>query len=149
MSAPTGYLTALRAAIVAKLDEDPYFSILVPQGVTQRPTRRPVALPAVTFWDLGSRSDNIVPLYDRTLHVDVWATDSDTCEAIAATITGALDNQSLDVVGDDPYAPPAQVAYLNLRNDEDQPMHDADVVRKMLSFRMLVYDYSGSSPFQE
>ena len=146
MSAPTGYTTALRAALVSKLDADPYFAALVPHGVTQRPTRRPVDLPAVTFWDLGSREDSLVPLFGRTLHLDVWAADTDTCEEIAAVINGLLDNQALEV-GDDPYDPVAQVAYMNLRADEDQPQHDADVVRKMLSFRLLVYDYSGRDPF--
>jgi len=51
----------------------------------------------------------------------------------------------------DPYSATAEglVAYLNLRGDSDGPEHDADVVRKMLTFRVLVYDYSGPEPFQE
>lgn len=142
MSAPTGYLVALRTAIVSKLDADPYFAAYVPQGATYRPTRAPVQLPAVTFWDVGARTDNIVPLHDRTWHFDIWATDLDACEAIAAVINGLLDNQGIVLPGDE-----ASVAYLNLRGDDDQPMNDADVVRKMLTYRMLVYDYTGPEPF--
>jgi len=154
VSAPTGYLVALRTAVVAKLNEDPYFAAYVPQGVTYRPTRVPIQLPAVTFWDIGTRSDNVVPLHDRTWHFDVWATDLDTCEAIAAVVNGLLDNQGLPLHPDsDPYSEDdtteGLVAYLNLRGDEDQPMNDADVVRKMLTYRMLVYDYTGPEPFQK
>ena len=150
MSAPLGYLVALRTALVSRLNGDPYFASLVPDGVTYRPTRAPVNLPAVTFWDTGVRGDNVVPLHDRVLHFDVWATDLDTCEAIAAVINSVLDNQALPLDESDPYSEeaPALVAYLNLRGDSDEVQHDADVVRKMLDYRLLVYDYSGPEPFQ-
>lgn len=151
MSAPSGYLVALRTALVAKLNTDPYFAAFVPDGVTYRPTRAPINLPAVTFWDTGARTDNIVPLYDRILHFDVWATDLDVCEAIAAVINSLLDNQALRFDEDDPYSEVSAeglVAYMNLRDDSDEAQHDADVVRKMLTYRLLVYDYTGPEPWQ-
>lgn len=137
------YLVALRTAIVAKLDADPYFAAAVPEGLTYRPKRAPVRLPSVVFWDVGTRGDNIVPLHDRTFHFDIFAADLDTAEDIAAMVTGLLDNQGITIPGGE-----AQVAYMNLRGDDELAMHDADVVRKMLTFRMLVYDYTGPEPFQ-
>lgn len=138
-----GYLVPLRTAIVTKLTSDPYFSALVPTGVTYRPTRQPVDLPTVTFWDVGTRSDNIVPLHDRQFHFDIWGVDLDVCEEIGGVVNDLLDNQAIVLTGDE-----ALVAYMNLRSDDDTPMHDADVVRKMLTYRMLVYDYTGPEPFQ-
>ena len=143
MPAPAGYLVALRTALVAKLNADPYFASLVPQGVTYRPTRAPVDLPAVVFRDSGVRADNVVPLHDRALYFDVFAVDLDPCEALATIVNGLLDNQALALPGDQ-----AQVAYMSLRGDEDQADYDADVVRKMLTYRLLVYDFSGPDPWK-
>jgi hypothetical protein len=150
MSAPSGYLVALRTALVSKLNDDPYFASAVPDGVTYRPTRSPVNLPAVTFQDSGIGFDEIVPLYDRTLIFYIWATDLDECEAIANIVNAALDGQALPLDEDDPYSEeaPALVAYMSLRDDSDEAQNDADVVRKMLTYRLLVYDYSGPEPFR-
>jgi hypothetical protein len=150
VSAPSGYLVALRTALVAKLNNDPYFASMVPDGVTYRPTRAPVNLPAVTFRDLGVGFDEVVPLFDRSLTFDIWATDLDTCEAIAAVVNSVLDSQALPLDEDDPYSEEALalVAYMSLRDDSDEAQNDADVVRKMLTYRLLVYDYSGPEPFR-
>jgi hypothetical protein len=144
------YRTAIRVAIVAKLEGDPYFMAIVPTGLTYRPSRQPVTLPAVTYRDTGVRSDNLVPLYDRTLYIDIWSNDLDQAEDIAEIINGLLDLQPLPLDPSDPYSEttaPGLVPYINLRGDEDLPQEDADLVRKMLTYRVFAYDYNGPEPF--
>lgn len=107
-----------------------------------RPTRRPFALPALSMFDYGDSADLTVPLFDRSYNVDVWATDLDQAESIAKRLEDLLDHQPLALAGDE-----GQVAFLQLVSDRDQPMDDAEYVRKTLVFRTLVYAYNGSQPF--
>jgi hypothetical protein len=150
MSAPRELRTALRAALVAKLTEgladpyDPYFDPDHAVSVSYRPTRRPIRLPAVTFSDSGVRGDSTVPLWSRTLRVDVWSADLDQAEEIAHKVNAMLDNQGLHLPGGE-----GKVAYLSLRSDEDQPQDDADLVRKMLVYTVSVYEWNGPPPFGE
>jgi len=137
---------ALRVAIKAALDADPY----VGATVTYRPTRQPIRLPAVTFYDYSSRADSVVPLFDRTVIVDVWTRSGlDDAEAIAHAVNGHLDNQGFQLRDlDDPYSDvTGLVAYLSLRSDVDDPQEDADLTRKRLTYRALVYEYDGPEPF--
>jgi hypothetical protein len=117
---------------------DPYENIVV----SYRPTRRPVAIPAVTFSDSGTRGDAVVPLDDRTLTLNVWTDDLDQAEEIAHRINALLDNNSLPLPGGQ-----GKVVYLSLRSDVDQPQDDADIVRKMLTYRIMAYRYDGPPPF--
>jgi hypothetical protein len=148
MSAPRELRTAVRTALVTRLTEglsniyDPYFDADHAVSVSYRPTRRPIALPAVTFRDIGSRADSIVPLFSRTLYLDVWSADLDQAEEIAHKVNGMLDNQGLYLPGGE-----GRVVYLSLRSDEDQPQDDADMVRKMLVYTMNMYEYNGTPPF--
>ncbi len=130
--------TAVRSAILAKLAGTSYAAT----PVTYQPTRAPIALPAITFRDVGVKSDDVVPLYDRILHVDVWTRlGLDDAEAIAALVNSALDHQGITLPGDE-----AQIAFLMLQSDQDQPQEDADLTRKMLTYRALVYEYNGPQP---
>jgi hypothetical protein len=150
MSAPRELRTALRTALVARLElglsdvYDPYFDADHVVSVSYRPTRRPITLPAVTFRDVGSRIDSTVPLFSRTLYVDVWSADLDQAEEIAHKVNRLLDNQGLHLPGDE-----GRVVYLSLRSDEDQPQDDADLVRKMLVYSLSVYELNGAPPFGE
>ncbi len=113
--------------------------------ITYRPTRAPIVLPAVTFYDTGVKSDDVVPLYDRSLHVDVWtAGDLDHAEDVAHEVNRVLDHQPLDLPGGE-----GQVAFFALQADDDLPQADADLVRKHLRYRMLVYSFTDPPPFGE
>lgn len=132
---------AVRRAVKAVLDADPY----VGAAVVARPTRRPIALPAVTMRDVGVRVDDAVPLYERTLYLDIWTgTGLDDAEAIAHSINGHLDHQPLPLPGAE-----GQVAYLALQSDSDEPQEDADLTRKTLTYRLLAYEWNGPPPFGE
>lgn len=132
--------TALRVAIKAKLD-----TVLSPFGVTvvYRPTRQPIKLPAVTMYDTGTKIDDTVPLYDRKFHLDVWTdSDLDQGETFAHAINSALDHQALILPNQE-----GLVAFLMLLSDLDTVQNDADLSRKSLVYRMLVYEYNGPEPF--
>jgi len=149
---------AVRAALVALLEgddspyDDPYqpgaeasLQVIAPGiKVTYRPTRKPVALPAITMFDSGRKDDGTVPLHDRNYQVDVWSADLDQAEDIAHRVQALVDHQPLALPGEE-----GQVAYLSLVADVDAPMYDADLARKTLTFRMLVYEYNGPQPFGE
>jgi len=134
---------AFREALLAALSEvllDPYdpYSLDV-KAVTYRPTRAPILLNAVTFYDTGVKVDEQVPLYERTLHVDIWTrSDLDQGELIAHKVNEVLDHQELALDGDE-----GLVAFLMLESDQDQPQNDADLSRKMLTYRIMEYEYNG------
>lgn len=138
---------AIRTAVKTALDEAlgvlyaPYETVVV----TYRPTRSPIVLPAVTFYDTGLKPDDVVPLYDRSLHVDVWtAGDLDLAEGIAHEVNRVLDHQALELPGDE-----GLVAALLLQADDDLPQSDADLLRKHLRYRMLAYSFTDPPPFGE
>lgn len=137
---------AVRKAVVAKLESvlsDVYSPYLV-VNISYRPTRAPIELPAVVFRDDGVRSDDVVPLDDRTLYFDVFtAGDLDLAEGIAKVIDDAFDHQRLTLPGDE-----GLVAACLKQRDADLPESDADLVRKTLQYRLLVYDYEAPQPFQ-
>ena len=113
--------------------------------VSYRPTRQPVKLPAVTFRDTGRKIGQIVPLWDRTYYIDIWArTGLDDAELMADLIAGVLDVQPFVLTGDE-----GRVDSLIQEADEDIPTFDADLTRKMLTYRMRVYDYTAPQPFGE
>lgn len=132
---------ALRTAIVAKLEAAlnlPYAPYAV-ATISYRPTRAPIDLPAVTFFDFGGRPDDMVPLDDRNVHIDVWtAGDLDLAEEIAHVVNAALDHQRLELPGDE-----GGVAFLGLQSDRDETQRDADLMRKMLTYRLLSYEFNG------
>lgn len=132
---------AIRKAVKAVLDADPYVGV----PVIYRPTRRPITLPAVTMRDVGSKIDDVVPLYSRSLYLDIWTrTDMDDAEAIAHAINTHLDHQPLLLPGAE-----GQVAFLMLQSDMDEPQEDADLTRKTLVYHLLAYEYNGPKPFGE
>lgn len=140
---------AVVAAVKAKLVGTAYAAV----PVTYRPTRKLISVPSVTLYDLGEKVDNVVPLYRRSLHVDVWTKlDLDDAEALAALVNSALDHQPLLLTGQAVGQPlPASgdeglVVFLMLQSDQDQAQEDADFVRKMLTYTMLVYEYGGPVP---
>jgi len=137
--------TAVRAAILAKLAGTAYAAA----PVVYRPTRKLIVLPSVTFYDTGEKVDDVVPLYSRSYHVDIWTRlDLDDAEAIAGLVNLALDHQPLGVSADSPALAGDEglVAFLTLQSDQDQPQEDADFSRKMLTYRLLVYEYNGPVP---
>jgi hypothetical protein len=130
--------TALVLAVTTKLAGTPYAGT----PVVYRPTRKLIAVPSVTLYDTGEKADDVVPLYRRSVHADVWSRlDLDDAEAIASLVNGALDHQPLALPGDE-----GMVAFLMLQSDQDQTQEDADLVRKMLTYTMLVYEYNGPAP---
>jgi hypothetical protein len=137
---PTSFRVAIRVAVVRKLAAG---ALPFSPTLAYRPTRRPIALPAVTFFDSGTRTDPTVPLSDRNLQLNIWArSDLDQAEAIADRVEQLLDHQPLILPGEE-----GQVAYIALTADVDAPMDDADVVRKTLTFRVLAYQWNGAQPF--
>lgn len=139
--------TAMVAAISAKLTGTPYAGT----PITYRPSRKLIAVPSITLYDMGEKVDDVVPLYRRSLHVDVWTRlDLDNAEAIAHLVNEALDHQPIGVgvSAGAPELPGGEglVAFLMLQSDQDQPQEDADFVRKMLIYTMLVYEYNGPVP---
>lgn len=132
---------AVRTAITALL-EDALMVLYAPYevvSVTYRPSRMQVAMPAVVFHDEGVRSDDVVPLSDRTLTVDVFtAGDLDLAEAIAHEVNRVLDHQPINLPGEE-----GLVAYLGLQRDTDGAENDADLCRKTLQYRMMVYEWNG------
>jgi hypothetical protein len=134
---------ALREAVYAVLNDDPY----MPGAPTfaYRPTRRPVDLPSVTFFDTGTRADDVVPLWDRDIQFDIFtSSDLDLAEAIAHRVVELLDHQPVDLPGDE-----GRVDFIMLTTDRDVSVEDGNLVRKTLVFRLLAYDYSGPPPFGE
>lgn len=135
---------AIRAAVKAKLEASPRMAVLFggrPLVVT-RPTRAFIRLPAITAFDYGVKTDDIVPLYERTYQVDVWTrADFDLAEDIAHEIAAQLDHQPLPLPGRE-----GQVAFLQLQQDRDEAPEDADLCRKVLIFRVLCYEYNGPGP---
>lgn len=135
---------AVREALVAVLTAglvSPYTT--PPLVIVYRPTRQKLRLPAVTIFDTGQRADDVVPLDRRTLQIDIWtASDLDLAEEIAHQVNALLDHQPLTLPGGE-----GQVAVLYRQADQDLPQEDADLVRKMLTFTMYVYDYGAPQPF--
>lgn len=129
--------TAMVLAVTTSLAGSPFAAATV----LYRPTRRPITLPAVTMYDTGTKIDNSVPLYERSFHLDVWGQDIDEVEEIAHLINAVLDHRPLALPGDE-----GNVAFLMLQSDQDQPQDDADLVRKMLTYVMRVYEYNGPQP---
>ena len=77
--------SALRAAIKKKLEADTQLQTLMGGTVAfrYRPTRQLVKLPVITMSDYGTRSDDIVPLFDRNYQIDCWAnSDLDLAEDV-------------------------------------------------------------------
>lgn len=137
--------TAVIAAVQAKLTGTPYAGT----PITYRPTRKLISVPSITLYDSGEKVDDVVPLYRRSLHVDVWTRlDLDDAEAIAHLVNDALDHQPLGVSADEPELPGDEglVVFLMLQSDQDQPQEDADFVRKMLTYTMMVYEWNGPVP---
>lgn len=107
--------------------------------VVIRPTRQPINLPAVTMYDTGAKIDDVVPLYDRKLHIDIWtASDLDNAEEIAHAVNSVFDHKTLALPNDE-----GLVAFLMLISDTDTHQNDTDVSRKSLTYRLLVYEYNG------
>lgn len=158
MSSQNDLRKAIREAIVALLngDDSPYDDPYKPGAeqslqtlapgikVTYRPTRKAIALPAITMFDSGRKTDNVVPLYSRDYQIDVHSTDLDQAEDIAHRIQALVDHQPLELPGEE-----GQVAFLMLASDVDVPAEDADLFRKTLTFSMLCYEYNGPPPFNE
>lgn len=144
---------AIRVAAVAAIKAKLAGTAYAATPVAYRPTRKLISVPSITIYDLGEKVDDVVPLYRRSLHVDVWTRlDLDDAEAVAALVNSALDHQPLPLTGQAVGQPlPASgdeglVVFLMLQSDQDQPQEDADFVRKMLTYTMLVYEYGGPAP---
>lgn len=135
---------AVRQAIYLKLTtglaDDPYSVV----NVSYRPTRAPIDIPAVTFYDTGTSGDDIVPLWDFRLEVSVWSDDLDLAEAIAHKVNNLLNLQPLPLPGDE-----GSVQYLKKIAMADLPQDDADLVRKNLTYRLMGYEFNGAQPFGE
>lgn len=131
--------SALRRAIKLALDSDP---ILRQYGlpVAYRMSRKFIQLPSITYFDYGTQ-DEFVPLWDRTLQVDVWTqSDLDLAEDVAKRIQDMWSPRGLTglPIGALPRGE-GVVAHMHLTQDMDGITEDADIVRKTLLFRMLVY----------
>lgn len=131
--------SALRQAIVLLLKNDATLKALFPSGVVNvsyRPTRQPMTLPRITFFDFGDRADDIVPLWDRNYQFDAWDGDLDKCEAIGQRLIELLDHASLPMPGDEGFA-----ARVHVVSDLDATQEDADLARKTFRVRVLNYDF--------
>lgn len=138
---------SLRAAIVAKLQEDAaLIALFAPEAVVvaYRPTRRFIQLPLITFFDTGTKADDSVPLWDRSIQIDVWTHgDLDLAEAIAARVADLLDHQPLGpstsgvFTGDT-----GRVDYLSLEADHNATEEEADLTRVTLLFKAILYQYA-------
>jgi hypothetical protein len=147
---------AIREALVTKLNDslgalDPYgpypydepYEPFPVVNIVYRPSRKPITLPAITIFDSGEKVDDQVPLFRRTLQIDIWtSSDLDQAEAIAHRVNALLDHQPLVLTGGE-----GQVAMMMLQSDQDMPSDDADLVRKMLTYTLYVYDYEAPQPF--
>src|SRR5260370_6517015 len=103
--------------------------------IVYRPTRAPVKLPAITIFDSGEKIDDMVPLYRRSLQVDIWTqADLDLAEQIAHDVNALLDHQPLLLTGVNDVG---LVAHIMLQSDEDTlegDGADADFTPKLLTY---------------
>lgn len=153
---PKDVRVAIREALVAKLRAslgaaDPYgpypyaepYEPFPVVNIVYRPSRKPITLPAITIFDSGEKLDDQVPLFRRSLQIDIWSSvDLDQAEAIAHRVNSLLDHQPLVLPGGE-----GQVAFMMLQSDHDLPTDDADLTRKMLIYTLYVYDYEAPQPF--
>lgn len=141
------YRIAVREALVAVLtaglaSADLPYSPAVTK-ILYRPARKTWTAPAITISDSGASEDDVVPLYRRTLQLDIWGDEGlDQVEAIAQRINALLDHQPLLLPGGE-----GQVATMFLQSDQDLAVEDADLTRKMLTYTLMVYDYQAPQPF--
>lgn len=141
------YRVAIREALVAVLTAGlaaadlPYSPAIT--KILYRPARKTWTAPAITISDSGTSDDDVVPLYRRTLQIDVWGDEGlDQVEAIAQRVNALLDHQPLVLAGGE-----GQVACCYLQQDQDLAVEDADITRKMLTYTLMVYDYQAPQPF--
>lgn len=137
------YRKAIRTAVRLRMRSDPALKSLFggEVRVSYRPTRRNISLPSITIFDSGSREDNTVPLFTRSLQIDVWAAaDLDLCEDIANRVEDLLDHQPLLLPDGE-----GRIDYMALESDVDVPTEDADLDRKTLIFRLFVYRHNAGS----
>lgn len=137
--AATALRLAIRKAIKLKLEGDAELQSIFQGSVrfSYRPTRQPVQLPFITMYDTGKSADDIVPLSDRNYTIDIWtASDLDQAELIADRIDKLLNHQPLLLPDQE-----GQVAYLSWETDIDATQDDQDVTRKIVVYRLLVYQY--------
>jgi hypothetical protein len=139
----TPLLTAIRIAVVERLESDPVLLELIggSDRIFYRPRRTEFEPPALTYFDFGAEVDPLVPMTDRTMQIDVWETDLDRAERIALRVRRLLDlgrgggvATPLVLEGTE-----GRVANLFLTADRDGPV-DGDFVRKSLDFRVMAYD---------
>jgi len=93
-------------------------------------------LPLVTYLDFGSKPDPTVPLTDRIFQFDVWAEDP---SIIAAIIISLLDGKPMGMLP----GGEANIVYLGMIDDRDDPVDEGDYERKMLTFSLLAYRLVG------
>lgn len=134
---PVPPLLALRHKLRTVLVNDSELTgLLGGRRVFFRPRAEEIELPAVTYFDFGTRPDATVPFLDRTYQLDVWERRLDVAERIAQRIKVLLHNK--------PFARlpggEAKVVYLQLVADRDDIAEEGDIVRKTLEFRLLAYD---------
>jgi hypothetical protein len=94
--------SAIRTALVALFTADAAMKAFFPGGIVRlsyRPTRKPLVLPVITMFDFGDRADEVVPLWDRNIQLDVWSDDLDLAEAIGQRALELLDHEGLVLSG--------------------------------------------------
>jgi hypothetical protein len=121
-----------------------------------RPTRRRVVLPEIVFWDYSARGDSIVPLWDKNVQIDVFThSDLDEAEDISQRVQHLLDHVGVEMPGAGPGQEEGLTAFMQLQSERDDVVEDADMARKTMIFRALVYDYvdigapAGEEPYPE
>lgn len=136
-------LTAIRTALVGRLAADAPLTELLggSDRIFYRPRRSTFTPPELTYFDFGGAPDPLVPVWDRTVQIDIWETDLDRAERIATRIRGCLDlgrrgGTATPFVLD---GTAGRVATVLLTGDREASV-DEDVVRKSLDFRILAYD---------
>jgi hypothetical protein len=136
-------ITGFRRAIERLLRDDAIIRRLtLPQGgvdnplrVAYRMAREQVAVPSITFFDFGTRPDNVVPLHRRTLQVDIWTETLELCEEVAVRVDQVLTESG-------PLTEALWVAYIALTDDRDNLIPEGFLSRKTLMFEVLAYERS-------
>lgn len=131
-------VTDVRAALRSKMINDTTLKSLM-GGTVQafnHPPRQPKAVPAIVFWDMGTRPDVTVPLHDRTVTIQAWATKYEDAEGISKRLRALFDKQPLTISGNG-----WRFQGMYWTDDVDEPLEEGiDYVSRTQRFRLLVYE---------
>lgn len=130
-------LTDVREAVRAKMVQDATLTTLLggADRVFHLRAKRPTVLPAVAFADSGTTPDATVPLHDRTVRIEAWATSAEQAEEILKRIRTLFARQPLPIPGTG-----WRFMGMYLVSDSEEPLEDGDVVGLPLVFRLLLYE---------